>query len=277
MSKGVAVITGAAAGIGAGLARQAAAAGYDLVLADIDEAGLADVAGPLEGSVSILARATDVSKPSDLDTLAAETRDRFGAPTMLFANAGIEMAGNTWELSADQWDRIIGINIAGAIHTVRAFARPMVERQQEARIALTASLAGLSMLPVKTPYIVSKHAVVSFAECLSLEMQRRSPQVKVSVICPGPVSTSIVAKTSLAAGSSDASAHQKRMGEMVDNSGMTGDQAAEIIFAAVQRGDFWVSTHPDLLRDLADGRGRYLSALAEPSFDPAMSFILGDD
>ena len=276
MSKGAAVITGAANGIGASLAQHAARAGYDLVLVDIDADGLRTLQDSLSGTVEVVISRTDVVNGDTLDALARETEERFGAPTLLFANAGIEMAGNTWELSTAQWDRMVDINIRGVIQTVRAFTGGMVAARRDARIALTSSLAGLSMLPVKTPYIVSKHAVVALAECLSLELQRLAPEVKVSVICPGAVNTDIVEKTTLAEGSNDATAHRDRMNAMVRGSDVGPDQAAEMILDQVLAGKFWVTSHPEMLRQLAAARGQHLTDLTEPTLSPSMRYMLGD-
>ena len=275
MGKGAAVITGAAGGIGSGLARHAAAVGYDLVLVDLDEARLATLAEELGGEVEVMTSGTSVADGVALDVLAGQVAERFGAPTLLFANAGIEMAGNTWELSAAQWDRMIDVNIRGVVQTVRAFTAGMIAAERPAHVALVSSLAGLSMFPVKTPYIVSKHAVVSLAENLSLELQRLAPQVKVSVVCPGPVDTEIVVNTTLAEGSSDAVGHRDRMNAMVRGSGMTGDRAAELILEQVLAGRFWVSPHPEMLQERAAARGRYLLDLAEPTYAPAMEQLLG--
>jgi NAD(P)-dependent dehydrogenase (short-subunit alcohol dehydrogenase family) len=166
LSGGVAVITGAASGIGNGIARAAAARGMKLVLADIAAEALQAFAAELEAAgVQALAVPTDVTDPAAIDALAARTHEHFGDVRLLVNNAGIEMLGLAWELSAAQWERIVRINILGPIHGTRAFAGAMVKSGKPGFIANVSSLGGLAMMPEQTPYILSKHATLSPNAC----------------------------------------------------------------------------------------------------------------
>jgi len=119
--------------------------------------------------------------PAALDHLAEVTYEHFGEVRLLINNAGIEALGFTWELSAEQWNRVIDINVLGVIHGVRAFAGRMVAAGKPAFISNVSSIGGLSMMPVQTPYILSKHAVLSFSECLYLEMKQAQAPIRVAI------------------------------------------------------------------------------------------------
>ena len=189
---GVAVITGAGAGLGEGLARRAADLGMKLVLADIAQDRVDALAEALRaGGTEVLALAVDVSKAEALDELAAKTHARFGDVRLLINNAGVETIGNSWELTAAQWDRTLDINIHGVVHGVRAFAPRMLQAGEPAYIANLASVGAFGQMPLQTAYMVTKHAVQAFSECLYLEMQLQDKPIHVSSIIPGMVKTRI--------------------------------------------------------------------------------------
>jgi short-subunit dehydrogenase len=272
---GVAVITGAARGIGKWIAKAAAARGMKLVLADIAVDALRATAKEFEAAgVEVLAVPTDVSDAAALDRLADATYERFGSVRLLVNNAGIEMLGNTWELSAKQWDMAIRINVLGPIHGVRAFGGRMVAAQQPAYILNLASLAAVSIMPVQTSYIASKHAVLSFSECLFLEMLRAAPMIRVSVACPGPVATQIFTDAPVGSNPATVDHHRAVMEGALANTGMTPDAAGETIFAQVIAGKFWVATHPEMLEEFAKRRGQHLSTLAYPELAKEAEAIL---
>lgn len=263
-SGGVAVITGAGSGIGAGLARYSAELGMRVVLADVCIDRAESVAEEIRmAGGEALAVHTDVAESEALDALAAVTRERFGDVTLLVNNAGIETLGFTWELPAALWEKTLRINIHGAIHGVRAFAPAMLAAGKPAWIANTSSVGGLGMMPVQTSYILSKHAILSFTECLRLEMQLQQAPIHVSAILPGPVNTRIFAdsRTGAAAGNER---HRLIMHGMLEADGISGDEAARRILPQIAEGRFWVSTHPEMTREFAGRRAQYLSALAAP-------------
>lgn len=261
---GVAVITGAGSGIGAGLARYSAQIGMRVVLADIalDRAesvaeGIRTVGG------EALAVQTDVAVPEALDRLAALTGERFGDVTLLVNNAGIETLGYVWELPAALWEKTLQINIHGVIHGVRAFVPGMLAAGKKAWIANTSSIGGLGMMPIQTSYILSKHAILSFSECLRLEMQLQGAPISVSAILPGPVSTRIFADSQTGS-APDGERHRQIMHGMLGADGISGDEAARRILPQIAEGHFWVSTHPEMTQDFAAQRAQYLSTQATP-------------
>jgi NAD(P)-dependent dehydrogenase (short-subunit alcohol dehydrogenase family) len=276
LRSGTAVITGAARGIGAGIARAAAARGMTLMLADIDADGLERMQAELSGrGAQVACTPTDVCDPEALDRLAETTQARFGPVRLLVNNAGVEMLGNSWELSAAQWELAIRLNVLGPIQGVRAFAPRMIAAGQPARIVNIASIAAMAQFPMQTAYIVSKHAVLSFSECLYLEMQRSAPFVGVSAVLPGPVATRIFADAPAAAKGRSTEHHRAAMAHVVAG-GMHPDEAGRTILDQAEEGRFWIATHPDMLADAAKARASYLSALADPALKPGAEAALGE-
>ena len=276
LAGGVAVITGSAGGIGAGIARAAAARGMKLVLADIAVEKLNQFASELTAAGhQVLAVPTDVTDPLALDQLAGVTREKFGDVRLLVNNAGIETIGNAWELTAAQWERVMRINVLGPIHGVRAFAGAMVAAGAPAFISNVASLGGLAMMPEQTPYIMSKHAVLSFSECLSLEMELAAPQIRVSAVLPGPVATRIFTDAQVGAGSPSYIQHRETMDGMMAAHGMKPDEAGILILDQIAEGRFWVSPHPEMMADSARQRAAYLAALERPAMRPEALGIMG--
>src|SRR5690606_34817941 len=169
---GVAVITGAGAGLGSGLARRAGALGMTVVVTDIDGGRAEKVAREIiEAGGKAEALVIDVSRPEELDRLAETMFERHGGVRLLINNAGIETLGYTWEIPAARWEATLDINIHGVIHGVRAFVPKMLAKGEEAWIANLASVGSFGMMPTQTAYILTKHAVQSFSECLYLEME----------------------------------------------------------------------------------------------------------
>ncbi|MFN4136056.1 MAG: SDR family NAD(P)-dependent oxidoreductase [Novosphingobium sp.] len=262
---GVAVITGAASGIGAGLARRAGALGMTVIAADIDEAGAGACADQItaQGGRAEAIR-VDVSRAEELERLAAHVHARHGPVRLLLNNAGIETVGYSWEVPAERWDRTLGINIAGVVHGVRAFVPHMLHHGAPAWIGNLASVGALGAMPAQTAYIVSKHAVQAFSECLHLEMQMKHARVHVSSILPGPVRTAIFAAHNAAGEPASAQGHRAAMDAMMQSHGMDPDEAARLILMQMVQGRFWVHTHPEMARAMLEARAAFLAAQADP-------------
>jgi len=274
---GVAVITGAGSGIGEGLARASAELGMRVALADVARERVERVAGEIRaGGGDALAFETDVADPAAIERLADAVAERLGAVRLLVNNAGVETLGLTWDLPADVWDRTLRINVLGPIHGVRAFVPRMLATGQPAWIANLSSIGGLGMMPVQTPYIVSKHAVLSFSECLRLEMELVGAPISVSAVLPGPVHTRIFEDAALGrdrAGMAGVASHRRQMQGMVSG-GLSGRQAADLILAGVAAGHFWVSTHPELTAQMARQRAEHLAQQSTPTLSPEARAML---
>jgi len=260
----VGVITGAARGIGEGIARAAAARGMKLVLADIASEPLQAVVNDLGSQgVEAIAAVTDVTDPSALRRLADVALESFGEVHLLVNNAGIEAVGLSWELAPEEWERILKINVLGLVNGVRAFAPRMIAAGKSAAIVNVASIAAVSMLPLQTAYIVSKHAALSFTECLYLEMQQAAPHIQVSVVVPGSVATRIFDDARVTNGSG-AKYHRRFMQQML-GAGMTSSDAGRTIMDQIEAGEFWITTDHDMLAKQADARAEYLSMRRAPT------------
>lgn len=190
----VAVVTGAASGIGRALAERSAREGMKVVLADIEEEPLSQTEEEMRAAGgTVLAVRTDVSKAGDVEALARETLDSFGAAHLVCNNAGVGIGMKaTWETTLEDWQWCLGVNLWGVIHGIRTFVPIMLEQGTEGHVVNTASVAGLLSLPYVAVYHASKHAVVTITESLHYELSLRDSKVKASVLCPGFVQTGII-------------------------------------------------------------------------------------
>jgi NAD(P)-dependent dehydrogenase (short-subunit alcohol dehydrogenase family) len=191
----VAVVTGAASGIGRAMAERFAAEGMKVVLADVEEGALARAEAELKsGGATVLAVRTDVSRASDVEALARRTVDAFGAVHVLCNNAGVSpVMGASWELTATDWQWVLGVNLWGVLHGIRAFVPIMLKQEGEGHVVNTASMAGLvAGGPWWSTYGVAKHGVVNLSESLHRELAAVGSRVKVSVLCPAWVKTRLM-------------------------------------------------------------------------------------
>ena len=190
----VAVVTGAASGIGRGMAEIFIEAGMKVVLADVDKTKLQKTAKTFQDSgAEVLGVHTDVSKPEQVKTLADKTIDAFGAVHVLCNNAGVGIGGQySWRIPLESWSWVLGVNLMGVINGLHYFLPIMLKQDTEAHIVNTSSIAGLISNSIGIPYGVSKHGVVALTESLYHELQILGAKVKVSVLCPGSVNTDIM-------------------------------------------------------------------------------------
>ena len=272
---GVAVITGAGSGIGEGLARRAATLGMKVVLADIAADRIERVAAEIRAAGgTALPVPTDVTDRTAIERLADATYDNFGDVRLLVNNAGIETIGFTWDIPAEVWDKALGINISGVVHGARIFAKRMLASGKPAYIANVASVGALGMMPTQAPYMLTKHAVLSFTECLYLEMQMQEKPVHVSAVLPGLVATRIFEDAATDRASGLVERQHKMMKDMLAQGGLTPVEAADIILKGIAAEQFWVSTHPEVTAYMAKARAEHLVGLKTPALaDEARSLL----
>jgi NAD(P)-dependent dehydrogenase (short-subunit alcohol dehydrogenase family) len=187
----VAVVTGAASGIGRAIADRLARENMKLVLADIDDQALDAAVADLRGrGAEVLGVPTDVSSVASVENLAQETLSRFGAVHLVCSNAGVEghMDGPIWEATEKDWLWTLGVNLWGAVYCSRVFL-PLLIEQGEGHLVITASATGY-ILP-RSMYNLSKHAVVAFAELAYAQLKQQNSPVELSLLCPGAVATNI--------------------------------------------------------------------------------------
>ena len=189
----VAVITGAASGIGAALCHAAAARGMKIVAADIEEAALQVLAKELgDRGADAITQQTDVRSAEQVEALAKRSFSHFGVVHLLANNAGVVVGGSSWEQSLDDYRWVVDVDFYGVVHGIRSFVPRFIEQGVEAHVLNTASAAGLSMAPGLGPYYACKAAVVSLSETLYLETKEGAhPNIGVSVLCPEIVRTKI--------------------------------------------------------------------------------------
>ena len=189
----VAVVTGAASGIGRAMAHTFGAAGMKLALADVERGALDEVRkGLAADGVETAAYLCDVAQPDAVHKLAEDVRSTFGGVHLVCNNAGVFCGGTSWGTSINDYDWILGVNVWGVIHGIRTFVPLLLEQNEPAHIVNTASMAGLTTGPMTAAYFMSKHAVVALSESLFHELAAREGcPVGVSVVCPELVNTRI--------------------------------------------------------------------------------------
>jgi NAD(P)-dependent dehydrogenase (short-subunit alcohol dehydrogenase family) len=253
----VAVVTGAASGIGLALARRFAAERMRVVLADVERPALdkatADLADKF-GAPHVLGVLTDVRDDEAVDALAAAAFDRFGTVHVLCNNAGVGVGGLSWTVPADRWRWAVDVNLLGVARGIRAFVPRMIE-QGEGHVVNTASAAGILTGPGMAPYFATKHGVVALSESLYFDLQLIGSAVGVSVLCPEWVRTNIAesernrpadvapAETVAVQGIDvDPEMVRAMIQGLIDGGIDPGDVAAQVT-DAIRTGRFWVLTH----------------------------------
>lgn len=188
----VAVVTGGASGIGRALAETFGREGMKVVLADVESGALVETARALGAAgVEVLAVETDVTKPDEVDRLAAKTLDAFGGVHLVCNNAGVFAGGLSWSQPLADYRWVLGVNMWGVIHGVHTFVPIMLERGEEGHVVNTASMAALTANPYAAAYHMSKHAVLAFSEVLYHELRGLGAKIGVSALCPEAVATRI--------------------------------------------------------------------------------------
>jgi NAD(P)-dependent dehydrogenase (short-subunit alcohol dehydrogenase family) len=257
----VAVVTGAASGIGYGLAQALAARGMSVVLSDLRPEPLQHATAALEqGGATTLAVAADVSDPAAVEALAAATLERFGRVDLVCNNAGVVCRqAPMWEQDVATWHWLLDVMLMGVVHGIRAFVPHLVE-QQSGHVLNTASLGGLVPLPGLGPYSAAKHAVVGITETLAVELAEAAPGVGATVLCPGLVETAL-----------GTNSQSRRPGEAADLSVRNPQDSpgggkvlkpaavAALAIAAIEANRLHVLTHADTE---AAVRGRVAAVLA---------------
>ena len=272
---GTAVITGAGSGIGEGLARCAAGLGMNLVLADVAAGRIAALASELQAhGADVLAVPTDVTDTRALEQLADAAYNRFDSVQLVVNNAGIETIGFSWEIPAATWDKLLAVNVSGVVHGSRIFARRMLDQGKPGFIANVASIGSLGIMPTQAPYMMSKHAVLSFTECLFLEMQLKGAPIHVSAVLPAQVATRIFEDAPADRQSIFVERQRAMMSTMLEQTGLSPVEAGHIILAGIAAKRFWVSTHPEVTAHMAKVRATYLAALADPSLAEAAKALM---
>lgn len=259
-----AVITGAASGIGLGLAREAARRGMRLVLADRDATALAAAADALPDALAV---PTDVTDQAAVETLAETAYRRLGQVDLLFNNAGIMATGFSWEIEPARWDASLKVNVGGVLNGIRAFVPRMLQAARPARIVNTASVGGFNPSPLMAPYSATKFAVVALTESLKGELDMLGAPIAVSLLAPGPVRSAIFDDPF--GGNIHPATEQfvEALRGMIGQYGMDPEPFAAAVFDAIARGDYWIVPQPEALDPMLDRRHAMIAKREQPSFD----------
>jgi NAD(P)-dependent dehydrogenase (short-subunit alcohol dehydrogenase family) len=261
----VAVITGAASGLGREFANSAAALGMKLVLADVDAAGLERATEELQaGGAEVLSMVCDVRKCAHVEELADAAMIRFRAVHLVFNNAGVATAGLLWESGEKDWEWVLGVNLWGVIHGVRLFTPLMLECARrdpayEGHIVNTASMAGLVDTPAMGVYNVSKHAVVALSESLYHDLRLVGATIGTSVLCPYFIPTGIGESHRHRPDelrpehppTASQQAAQAQLAQVVASGTLSAAAVARLTFDGIRDGRFYIYTHPQLLDAVA--------------------------
>ena len=243
----VAVITGAASGIGAALAAGFSAEGAKVVVADIDLAGAAATADAIGDNA--MAVEVDVADRASVEAMADASWDAFGQVDLLFNNAGVFQAGLMWERTQADWDWVLGVNVYGIVNGVAAFVPRMMAQDTEGHVVNTASVAAFVAGGFSSPYVVSKCAAFSLTECLALDLAAVESKVKASVLTPSSIDTAI-AHTARVRGErygADESEDNAFVVESLSKVTATGISPADVVgpvMAGIRAGEFLIPTKP---------------------------------
>ena len=259
----VAVVTGAASGIGRALADRFAQAGMKVVLADVEEGALELAVRELrQEEHDVLGVQCDVSSEGALRELAERALEAYGGVHVLCNNAGVAAGGAMigdrdrylWEQPLSDWEWTFDVNLWGVIHGIRVFTPIMLEQGEPGHIVNTASTAGLTTGGQLAIYSVSKHAVVRLSEALYFQLQAAQASVGCSVLCPGGVRTRITAagrnrpdgRLEEGARRLEESEVERRVADwaaLIGESGQDPPEIAEKVFAGIEEGRLYILTH----------------------------------
>jgi NAD(P)-dependent dehydrogenase (short-subunit alcohol dehydrogenase family) len=255
----VAVVTGAASGIGFATASRFAQMGMRVVLADIERAALVEAVSKLEAQGhEVLGIETDVRRLDAIEHLAEETVRAFGQVNVVHNNAGVVRAGRLAELSIADWEWVLGVDLWSVIYGVKTFL-PLIREAGEGHIINTASSAGLQASPEIGPYNVAKFGVVALTETLQLELLAEKSAIGASVLCPGAIATRITESERNRpdeAAETETNQRFQASASKIVNSGHAPESVAEKIVEAIRAKEFWILTHPDwidVLRKRVEG------------------------
>jgi NAD(P)-dependent dehydrogenase (short-subunit alcohol dehydrogenase family) len=252
----VAVITGAASGIGYGIAERCAKERMKVVLAGINTENLEKAQSTLadHGAETLCVR-TDVSKREDVEALAKKTLDQYGGVHLLVNNAGFGAGLSIWESSCEDWEWVLGVNLWGVIYGIKTFVPIMLAQNEPGHIVNTASIAGLLPYHPSAPYQVAKHAAIALTENLYYSLIQAETKLRASVLCPGFVKTRILEAErnrpqELENEPAEMTPEQVEILQYLQKSvdtGISPQEVAEILFQGIEEEKLYIGTHPDLV------------------------------
>ena len=259
----VAVVTGGASGIGKALGTLLVRQGMKVVLADVERAALDKTAAEI-GALGIR---TDVTSIESVQSLADQVAARYGGVHLLCNNAGVASMARLSDMALSDWAWLLGVNLWGVIHGIKAFLPMLRANPDGGHLLNTASMAGLHVTPDMGGYTVSKFAVIALSETLALELTEEGSRVGVTILCPGPVSTRLGSsqrnRPPLLSGGALVDSDLEAMDEGGGLRWVDPDRAAAVAVRAVQRGELYAFTHPEMASLVIDRHATIAKALAD--------------
>lgn len=213
------------------------------------------------------ARAVDVSKPDQLDKLADYVYTQLGDVQLLINNAAIETLGLCWEIPLNHWESTLNVNIHGVVHGVRAFMPRMIKSEKECWVANVSSIGAFGTIPDQSAYIMTKHAIQPFTKGLYLDIQGIGAPIHVSTVIPSFLRTGVFNPTNeeiLTSARSRVDSHRRKMAQMELEHGMGINEASKMIIDQIEKGNFWVQTHPEVATECISKRVEFLTRLENP-------------
>ncbi len=240
----IAVITGAGSGIGRALALKCAAEGMRVAVADLQPGRLDTLVRQLqESGAEVLSCALDVADAAQVGAFSEQVQSSMGSPDLLFNNAGILRVGETWSHSPDQWQQMLSVNLMGVVNGINAFVPGMIATGKAGHVVNTGSVGSLVVAPGMAQYTATKMAVRGITESLLYDLRAQESPIHVSLLCPGPVLTSIGDELmGLEPGDTVAEPTEHLMAGQPDF--ISPDAVADAVFQAIREQRFWIFTHP---------------------------------
>ena len=273
----VAVVTGAASGMGRAFADRFVQEGMKVVLSDVEAPALEKAVDELrEAGGDVIGVKTDVSRLEEVEALAAKTIDAFGAVHVVCNNAGVESGASFADIPAETWDWVLGVDLLGTIYGIKTFLPLLREHAPDGHIVNTSSIAGLdAYFLTAAPYVAAKHAVVGISEELFHELAAGNEQIGVSVLCPGMIDTQMPWSERNRPDHVPSSLEHPSRAQLIEittmgaQNGMPPADVAELVVQAIREKRFYILTHPEMAESAAKSRLRWITENVPP---PAPTF-----
>jgi NAD(P)-dependent dehydrogenase (short-subunit alcohol dehydrogenase family) len=271
----VALVTGAASGIGLGIARACVTAGMRVVVTDVREEELRAAAAELSGAVPILTLALDVTDRQAWAACVDRIDRELGGVDLLFSNAGVNFVAPAHEATYEDWDFALGVNIGGAVNAIRTVVPRMITADRGGHIVLTSSVSGLFTNGGAGVYVTSKFALVGLAESLRADL--KPFRIGVSVLCPGPVKSELYESSAqvrpprfiATASRPVVPPGTQRSDTAIFRTAPSGEEIGRRVLAGVKANDLYILTHPEIRSVLKARSAALLAALPDEPVDPA--------